>query len=138
LNPVDERRQVDKLLQRLRLTARTLDMPVDQLSGGNQQKVVFGRALMRAPRLLICDEPTRGVDVGAKQEIYDLLMELAGRDVAILVISSEIEELLALARRIIVMRDRRIVAELDTHETDEAQVLLAASGGSSKERQAAE
>lgn len=138
LNPVDERRQVDKLLQRLRLTARTVDMPVDQLSGGNQQKVVFGRALMRAPRLLICDEPTRGVDVGAKQEIYDLLMELAGRDVAILVISSEIEELLALARRIIVMRDRRIVAELDTHETDEAQVLLAASGGSLKEGQAAE
>jgi ABC-type sugar transport system ATPase subunit len=138
LNPVDERRQVNWLLQRLRLTARALEMPVDQLSGGNQQKVVFGRALMRGPRLLICDEPTRGVDVGAKQEIYDLLRELAGRDVAILVISSEIEELFALAHRIIVMRDRRIVAELATHETDEAQVLLAASGGSLKERQAAE
>lgn len=136
LRPADERRRVGEFLQRLRLTARTLEMPVDQLSGGNQQKVVFGRALIRAPRLLVCDEPTRGVDVGAKQEIYALLRELAGRGVAILVISSEIEELIALTDRIVVMRDRRIVAELDTHETDEAQVLLAASGVSAKERTA--
>ena len=138
LKPRAERRRVGEFLQRLRLSARTLEMPVDQLSGGNQQKVVFGRALMRAPRLLVCDEPTRGVDVGAKQEIYNLLRELAGRGVAILVISSEIEELIALTSRIVVMRDRRIVAELDTHETDEAQVLLAASGASERERQTAE
>ena len=134
----DERRRVGEYLQRLRLSARSLEMPVDQLSGGNQQKVVFGRALMRTPRLLVCDEPTRGVDVGAKGEIYDLLRELAGRGVAILVISTEIEELISLTSRILVMRDRRIVAELDTRDTDEAQVLLAASGASGKERQTAE
>jgi ABC-type sugar transport system ATPase subunit len=138
LKPAQERRSVGELLKRLRLVARTPEMPVEQLSGGNQQKVVFGRALMRSPRLLICDEPTRGVDVGAKREIYNLLRELAGRDVAILVISSEIEELIALTHRIVVMRDRRIVAVLDTHEVNEAQVLLIASGGLVKGRQAAE
>ncbi|MFC3226378.1 sugar ABC transporter ATP-binding protein [Marinibaculum pumilum] len=129
LNRRRERRQCSELLQRMRLAARSLDMPVDQLSGGNQQKVVFGRALLRGPRLLVCDEPTRGVDIGAKAEIYDLLEELAGQGVAVLVISSEIEELLALTSRIVVMRDRRIVTELPTAETDEAAVLLAASGG---------
>jgi len=135
LRPRNERRHVGELLRRLRLAARTLDMPVEQLSGGNQQKVVFGRALMRKPRLLVCDEPTRGVDVGAKREIYDLLRELAGRGVAVLVISSEIEELIALTQRIVVMRDRRIVAELETRQTNAAQVLLAASGGRRQERQ---
>ena len=129
-----ERRTCRDLLERLRLAARSLDMPVDQLSGGNQQKVVFGRAMLRAPRLLVCDEPTRGVDVGAKAEIYDLLNELAGRGVAVLVISSEIDELLALASRILVMRDRRIVAAFATGETDETAILLAASGGQERER----
>ena len=136
--PAAERKAVSSLLSRLRLAARTLDMPVDQLSGGNQQKVVFARALMRRPRLLICDEPTRGVDVGAKAEIYDLLTELAGQGMAVLVVSSEIEELLALCHRIAVMRDRRLVAEFSAGEATEADILRAASGAAIEERDAAQ
>jgi ABC-type sugar transport system ATPase subunit len=113
------------------------DTAVINLSGGNQQKVVFGRALLTNARLLICDEPTRGVDIGAKGEIHDILRELARRGVAVLVISSEIDELLAMSRRIVVMRDRRFVAEFLASEANEAAILVAASGGAEVERQTA-
>jgi ABC-type sugar transport system ATPase subunit len=124
-----ERQRSADLLARLKLVAKSLDMPVAQLSGGNQQKVVFARALLRRPRLLLCDEPTRGVDVGAKAEIHGLLRELARSGVALIVISSEIDELLGLCHRILVMRDQAIVADLADHEADEVAILLAASGG---------
>jgi inositol transport system ATP-binding protein len=86
--------------------------PVSGLSGGNQQKVVMARWMALDPGILIVDEPTRGVDVGAKAEIYDLLFEMAGRGMAILAISSEIPELLAISDRILVMRSGRIQGEL--------------------------
>ena len=127
--PALERQRCADLLARLRLVAKSLDMPVAQLSGGNQQKVVFARAMLRRPRLLLCDEPTRGVDVEAKAEIHDLMRELAMKGVALMVVSSEIEELLGLCHRILVMRDRAIVAEFPSQEADEAAILLAASGG---------
>jgi ABC-type sugar transport system ATPase subunit len=127
--PGRERKLAGGILERLRLQARTLDMPAGQLSGGNQQKVVFGRALLRAPQLLICDEPTRGVDVRTKGEIHSILAELAGQGVAVLVISSEIDELLAISHRIVVMRDRMLVAEMPVEEADEVSILVAASGG---------
>ena len=123
-----ERRRSRAILERMRLVAASLDMPIDKLSGGNQQKVVLGRALMVSLRLLICDEPTRGVDVGAKSEIHDLLRELAAQGTAIIVISSEIDELLALAHRIVVMSDRRFVAEMPAGEADETAILTAAAG----------
>ena len=129
-HPRRERRIVGDILKRLRLKARDLDMTVGQLSGGNQQKVIFGRALLRRPRLLICDEPTRGVDVGAKGEVHKILLELAQQGVAVLVISSEIDELLAISHRIAVMRDRRLLAEMPVEEADETSILIAASGGS--------
>src|SRR5206468_3766909 len=100
-----ERRAGAAILERLRLVARSLAAPVRELSGGNQQKVIFGRALLCRPRILVCDEPTRGVDVGAKDEIYDLLLELARQGVAIVLISSELKEVLALSHRVLVMRD---------------------------------
>ncbi len=77
---------------------------------------------------MICDEPTRSVDVGAKDEIYDLLIELANQGVAIIVVSSEVKELLKITHRILVMRDRAVVEELQTREAEEDQVLLAATG----------
>jgi rhamnose transport system ATP-binding protein len=103
-------------------------VPVTELSGGNQQKVVLARALMRAPRVLICDEPTRGVDVGAKDELYGILIRLAAAGVGIIVISSEVKELLMLTHRVLVIRDHRIVAELETAQASEDQILLAATG----------
>jgi ABC-type sugar transport system ATPase subunit len=122
-----EREAAGAVLERLRVVRRSLGTPVRQLSGGNQQKVLFGRALLCAPRLLICDEPTRGVDVGAKDEIYQILIDLASQGVAVLLISSEMKELLALSHRIIVMRDGRIVREI-AGASDEHTVLMAATG----------
>jgi ABC-type sugar transport system ATPase subunit len=119
-----ERRGAAAVLKRLHLVARSLAAPVRELSGGNQQKVMFGRALLCRPRLLICDEPTRGVDVGARDEIYQVLLELAGAGVPIVLVSSELKELLMLAHRVLVMRDGRIVAELAGGATEE-DVLLA-------------
>lgn len=127
LAPRPEREATGAVLRRLRLVARSLRAPVSELSGGNQQKVLFGRALLCAPRLLVCDEPTRGVDVGAKDEIYEILMDLAADGVAILLVSSETKELLALSHRLLVMRDGRIVREI-VGRTDEHAVLMAATG----------
>jgi ABC-type sugar transport system ATPase subunit len=124
-----ERREARTILERLRLVARSLDAPARQLSGGNQQKLLIGRALLSAPRLLVCDEPTRGVDVGAKQEIYSILTEIAGRGVGVLLISSELKELLMLCHRIFVVRDRRIVRSVTAADTSEDALLLAAAAG---------
>jgi ABC-type sugar transport system ATPase subunit len=124
-----ERREAQAILERLRLVARSLDAPARQLSGGNQQKLLIGRALLSAPRLLVCDEPTRGVDVGAKQEVYSILTEIAGRGVGVLLISSELKELLILCHSIFVVRDRRIVCSVAAPDTSEGALLLAATGG---------
>jgi ABC-type sugar transport system ATPase subunit len=99
------------------------------LSGGNQQKVVLAKWLAVKPKLLIFDEPTRGVDVGAKAEIYTLIRELVAEGMAVIVISSELPELLSLSDRIGVLKRGRIVAELDAAATDEATVLAYAAGG---------
>ena len=114
-------------LARLRLKADSTQLPVSALSGGNQQKVIFARALLQQPRVLICDEPTRGVDVGAKQEIYGLLRELAADGVGILVVSSEFAELRALCDRIVVMMDGCLVADLPATVAED-HLLMAASG----------
>ncbi len=123
-----ERERAGTILQSLHLVAHSLDVSAAELSGGNQQKVVIGRALMRAPKILICDEPTRGVDVGAKEEIYAILTRLAGEGVGIILISSDVKELLGLSHRVLVMRDRAIVAEFQTAAATEDQILLAATG----------
>lgn len=128
-SPAKERQVAGDILKRLRLVARDLSVPIATLSGGNQQKVIFGRAILTRPRLLICDEPTRGVDVGAKAEIYAILREMAEQGVAVMVISSEIDELLAVSSRIVVMRDRRFVKEFSMDEASEEAILVAASGG---------
>ena len=106
----------------------SMSTTVDALSGGNQQKVLFGRSLLAAPDLLIADEPTRGVDVGAKQGIYELIVRMAADGCAVLLISSEIEEVLGLSHRVAVMREGRLVAELAGDRRTEADVLSAAFG----------
>ena len=128
-----ERRAASDVLERMRLVSAGLDTRLGDLSGGNQQKVVLGRALLTHPRLLICDEPTRGIDVGAKAEIHEILVELARNGTAIIIISSEIDEMLALSHRVIVMADHRFVAEHRAEDINEADVLLAASSASEKD-----
>jgi ribose transport system ATP-binding protein len=99
------------------------------LSGGNQQKVLLARWLCMNPRLLILDEPTRGIDVGAKAEILSLVRELAGQGLGVLMISSELEEVVEAASRIVVLRDGRSVAALEGDEVSEEAVMAAMAHG---------
>jgi simple sugar transport system ATP-binding protein/ribose transport system ATP-binding protein len=120
-----ERRDVRAAVEQTMAQA-ALEQPAGALSGGNQQKLLFARALLVRPRLLIADEPTRGVDVGAKRAIYELIVRIAAEGVGILLVSSEMEEILGLAHRVLVMRNGRIVAELAGDRLDEASILEAA------------
>jgi len=123
-----EHREAAAMLGRLRLVARSLAASISELSGGNQQKVLFARALLCAPKLLICDEPTRGVDVSTKDEIYAILGDLAAEGVAVILISSEFKELLFLCHRIAVVRHGTIAAMFRADELDEHRLLLEATG----------
>ena len=121
-----ERREVDALVEKLGVRTRSAAAAVSSLSGGNQQKVLFAKWLLGEPRLLLVSEPTRGVDVGAKRAIYELMVSLAEEGMAMLLVSSEVEEVLGLANRILVMRNGAIVAELDGPTATEDSILRAA------------
>ena len=116
--------------KRLRLKAGDLNAPVGTLSGGNQQKVVLGKWLATNPKVLIIDEPTRGIDVGAKAEVYRTLAELVREGMAVLMISSELPEVLGMADRILVMHEGRIGADIARAEANEERVMSAALGAS--------
>ena len=105
-----------------------LDDPVSALSGGNQQKAVVAKALARGPSILILDEPTRGVDIGAKSEIYRIIDELAKRGHAVLMISSELNEILAMCDRTLVLREGRLAAIYDREEFSPDLIGSAAAG----------
>ena len=120
-----EREATAEILDSVNVNA-SADAPLATLSGGNQQKVLFARAMLPRPVALLADEPTRGVDVGAKRQIYDILVGLAAEGLAILLISSEMEEIIGLAHRVVVMRGGRVTAELGPGEFDEQQILHAA------------
>jgi ABC-type sugar transport system ATPase subunit len=124
--PAEARRAATAVAGEVHLDPAVIDRRSRLLSGGNQQKVVLGKWLAVEPRVLLCDEPTRGIDVGAKAEIYRLLRRLADAGVAILLASSELPEILGLADRVLVMRDGRLVAELAGVPTEE-QVMRAAA-----------
>ncbi|GAA3088509.1 sugar ABC transporter ATP-binding protein [Streptomyces roseofulvus] len=121
-----ERRLAQEFTDRLRVRTPSVDHEVGKLSGGNQQKVVLARWLARRPKLLILDEPTRGIDVGAKAEIYRIIADLAADGVAVLVISSELPELLGLSDRVVVMQGGRITGALDRADATEEAVLALA------------
>jgi ABC-type sugar transport system ATPase subunit len=125
-----ERRMTEDLASRVRLVARGgLGAGGGSLSGGNQQKVVLGKWLTRPPCLIILDEPTRGIDVGAKAEIYRLLVDLARTGSSILLISSEMEEVLGLSHRVGVMHDGRLAGILDRSQVTQEAVIRLATGG---------
>ncbi len=123
-----ERRFARDWATRLQVKYGSLSSPMTSLSGGNQQKVVLAKWLGRRPAVLIVDEPTRGIDIGTKAEVHRLLEELAGEGVAILVISSELPEVLRLANRILVMREGRIAAEFAHADASEHAIVSAATG----------
>ncbi|WP_447007285.1 sugar ABC transporter ATP-binding protein [Saccharothrix isguenensis] len=118
-----ERTRSAELTEALDVRPSGVDRAVRTLSGGNQQKVVLARWLLRECRVLLLDEPTRGVDVGARSEIYELIRDLADRGVAVLVVSSDVEEVLGLSDRVLVLREGRVVHEGPADELDEHRVL---------------
>ncbi len=128
LSTADMQAMARRYVKELRVATPSIDREVRNLSGGNQQKVLLAKWLARKPRILIVDEPTRGVDVGSKADIYRILRDLAAEGLALLVVSSDLPEVLAIAHRIAVMADGKIVGELDAAEATEIGILeLAAS-----------
>jgi ribose transport system ATP-binding protein len=130
LRPRQEAALASEMCQRLRVRTPSVRQLTGVLSGGNQQKVVLGKWLARQPRVLLLDEPTRGIDVGAKSEIYALMDQLAGEGVAILMISSDLEEILGMSDRVVVMYQGRIAGELPRERLSERAIMHLATGGS--------
>jgi rhamnose transport system ATP-binding protein len=124
-----ETRLADEGVARFSVKASSLEQVVGRLSGGNQQKIVLGKWLANKPKLLILDEPTRGIDVGAKAEIHRLMSELAAQGLAILMISSELPEVLGMSDRVLVMREGRFVAQFMRAEATPEAVGAAMMGG---------
>ncbi len=124
-----EAASVQAMVDRLRIRTPSLTKRVGLLSGGNQQKVVLSKGLMRQPKLFLLDEPTRGVDVGAKAEIYSLMDEWVGQGVGILMISSDLEEILGMSDRVLVMHEGRLVGELGPDRMTEEAIMRLATGG---------
>jgi ribose transport system ATP-binding protein len=117
-------------VQRLRIKTPSVRRKVVNLSGGNQQKVVLGKWLAMRPKVLILDEPTRGIDVGAKAEIYRHMAQLAASGITILMVSSEMEEILGMSDRVIVMHERRITGVLSREQLTQERIALLMTGRS--------
>ncbi|MEV8378754.1 sugar ABC transporter ATP-binding protein [Kribbella sp. NPDC056861] len=127
LSPRAERRFTDELRRSVRVRCSSLDQPVDQLSGGNQQRAIFARWFATKPKLLLLDEPTRGVDVGAKAEIYRLIEQAAAQGAAVVVASSELEELMQLTHRIAVLARGQLVTTVERAEYSKHALMTAAN-----------
>ncbi len=115
------------------IRSTSIEQSVMELSGGNQQKSLFARWFLDSRRLLLADEPTRGVDIGAKRAIYDLIAEAAAAGLAVLFVSSELDEVIGLAHRVLVVRDQAIVAELADEQLTESRILEAAFAAAPQE-----
>ena len=122
----------DEYIKLLEIKTASADTPIKALSGGNQQKVILARWLLTNPKYLILDEPTRGIDIGTKIEIQKLILKLAGEGKSVTFISSEIDEMLRTCTRLIVMRDRKAVGELDGEDLNQTKVMATIAGGDEK------
>ncbi len=127
-----ERRNAEQQREALNVKTSSLDQAIGQLSGGNQQKVILGRWLSTNMSVILLDEPTRGIDVGAKSEIYDLIFDLAERGVTVLVISSDLPEVLGISDRLLVMKEGAVTGELQRHEFKEQTALSLAMLGNNQ------
>lgn len=120
---------VDKYVNSLRIKAATVDSSADSLSGGNQQKVVIGKWLATRPKILILDEPTRGVDVGARRDIYAAINEMARSGLAIILVSSDLPEIINMADRVCVVREGKIVKQIEGDDINQETIMQYATGG---------
>jgi len=123
-----ERRIADEYTQQFDVRMTGVDQLVGALSGGNQQKVVLAKWLASRPRVLILDEPTRGIDIGAKVEVHRIISELAASGLGIIMISSDLPEVLAMSDRILVLHEGRLTAEIPRARATEERVMFAATG----------
>ncbi len=133
LSKKEQEEFTDKYIDLLQIKTADREVPIKQLSGGNQQKVILGRWLLNNPDFLILDEPTRGIDVGTKTEIQKLVVQLAQDGMAVMFISSEVEEMLRTCSRMIVMRDRCMVGELKKEQLGQDSIMRAIAGGAVNE-----
>jgi ABC-type sugar transport system ATPase subunit len=124
----EERALARRMVEALRVRTPSIEQKVLNLSGGNQQKVVIAKWLALHPKILIMDEPTRGIDIGAKAEVHGLMHRLAADGVAILMISSELPEIIHMSDRVLVMRQGRIAGELTRHEATQETIMALATG----------
>ena len=129
LRPADERDAVRRFIVSLSIKAPDADLEIGTLSGGNQQKVVIGRALMTEPKVLLMDEPSRGIDIGAKAEVFKVMRELAQAGLGILFATSDLEEVMALSDRILVMSNGRVTAEFESGQASQDAIVAASSVG---------
>jgi len=120
--------QTADYVERLQVRLRSIGQPIRELSGGNQQKIVLAKWLMTKPRIMILDEPTRGIDIGAKAEVHKLVSSLAAEGIAVLMISSELPEVLAMADRVLVMREGRLTGEFERKDATQEKIMAAATG----------
>jgi ribose transport system ATP-binding protein len=132
------RSTTENLTQELQLKTTSIDMPVNKLSGGNQQKVVIAKWLLSKARIFIFDEPTRGIDVGAKVEVYKLINQLVANGAAVIIVCSEMDEVMGMADRILVMHEGRITGEFSQAEATQEKIMYAASGMAEAASQPAE
>ena len=130
LDSLKEVKLTDNAVKQMSIKTPNIEQVARFLSGGNQQKIVLGKWLAMKPKLLMLDEPTRGIDIGAKREIYKLMEKLAEEGMAILFVSSEMEEILGMADRAYVMHEGRIAGELSRDELAEESVMNLATGAS--------
>lgn len=124
-----EKSSVEEYVEKFSIKTPTIDQKIKNLSGGNQQKVAIAKALLTNPKILILDEPTRGVDVGAKKEIYDFINELKKKGLSIIIVSSEMPEILGLSDRILVIHNHKITGEFTGEEATQEKIMRCAVGG---------
>jgi D-xylose transport system ATP-binding protein len=129
VNALEEIKSAEKYTKELRIKTPSIEQKAGNLSGGNQQKVVLGKWLMTMPKVLILDEPTRGIDVGAKVEIYNIINDLVDQGVAVIVISSDLLEILGVCDRILVMHEGKFTGELTVKEATQEKIMYYATGG---------
>ena len=126
LNKDLEKSLADKYIDNLKIKTPSSKIPANNLSGGNQQKIVIGKWLATKPKVLLLDEPKRGIDVNAKNEIYHLIDSLAKEGLGVIVVSSELPEIMAISDRIIVMSESRVTAHFDSKDATEEKIMEAA------------
>jgi D-xylose transport system ATP-binding protein len=129
VNLMEEIKSAERYTKDLKIKTPSIEQKAGNLSGGNQQKVVLGKWLMTMPKVLILDEPTRGIDVGAKVEIYNIINGLVDQGVAVIVISSDLSEVLGICDRILVMHEGRFTGELSVKEATQEKIMHYATGG---------